>query len=74
MKSQQQSGGQSNSMLVMRTKVDWHCPLSCLGIMDLVCDAAKVHCLSHVQPLSKLKFGLSKVMTRLQQDRGRIPM
>ena len=43
MKTQNQCGRITNDVLVNRTKVDWHCPNSVLGIMDFVGDAAKVH-------------------------------
>ena len=73
MKTQSQHGNQSNEILVARTSVDWHCPPSPLGIDDVIKDAAKFHLQKHRAPISKINFGLSKVMKRLKADRGLIP-
>ena len=73
MKAQSSQGGQSNEVLVNRTMVDWHCPVSPLGIMDFIDEAATLHEKTHHAPIAKLNFGMSKVMTRLKNDTGKIP-
>ena len=73
MKAQSSYGGQSNDVLVKRTMIDWHCPSSPLGIMNFINEAADIHQQKHKQPIAKLNFGLSKVMTRLKEDTGKIP-
>lgn len=73
MKKQAKDGGQDNETLVNRTIVSWHCPASPLGIPDLVEEATLVHHKKAYSPISKLNFGMSTVMSRLNKDRGRIP-
>ena len=72
MKTQSHQGNQANQVLVDRTSIDWHCPPSPLAIMDLIAEAAKLHQENHFPPVSKVNFGLSKVMQRMKGDRGRI--
>ena len=70
MKLQQHHGSLSNGVLVARTSIDWHLPLSPLGIEDLIDEAAVFHTEKRNAPISKNNFGLSKVMKRLKGDRG----
>lgn len=74
MKNQSQPGGQLNEVLVGRTKIDWHCPDSVLGIMDVVDEAARIHQKKHKAPIAKLNFGPSVIMQRLKEGRGKIPL
>jgi hypothetical protein len=73
MNAQIQHGGQSNDVLVNRTKVDWHCPLSSLGVMDFITDAAKLHQSKHSVPYTRLNYGVSAIVKRLKTEKGRIP-
>ena len=73
MKTQSHQGDQANSILVARTSIDWHYPVSTLSIMDVIEEAAKLHSGRRRNPISKENCGLSRVMTRLREDRGRIP-
>ena len=73
MKSLSLHGHQANRVLVDRTCIDWHCPISPLGIIHVIEEAAKLHLEKRNAPISKINFGMSKVMKRLKGDRGRIP-
>ncbi|XP_047737560.1 uncharacterized protein LOC108672979 isoform X2 [Hyalella azteca] len=73
MNAQSQYGGQSNEVLVNRTKVDWHCPSSSLGVMDFITDAAKFHQSKHCVPYTRLNYGASAIVKRLRREKGRIP-
>ena len=73
MKTQNQCGRITNDVLVNRTKVDWHCPNSVLGIMDFVGDAAKIHTKKMKTPLSRMGKATSTVFNRLKAEVGKIP-
>ena len=73
MKSQQHHRSLSNGVLVARTSIDWHLPVSLQGVEDLIDEAAVFHSEKRNAPISKYNFGLSKVMKCLKGDRGKVP-
>ena len=73
MKWQQHHGSLSNSVLVARTSIDWHLPVSPQGVEDLIDEATVFHSEKRNVPISKYNFGLSKVMKRLKGDSGKGP-
>ena len=73
MKSQQHDGSLSNSVLVARTSIDWHLPVSPQGVEDLIDEAAVFHSEKRNVPISKYNFILSKVMKHLKGDSGKVP-
>ena len=74
MKHQAMDGGQNHDTLINRTMISWHCPDSPLGIPDLVDEATEIHHKKSSNPVSKINFGISMVLSRLKKDRGRIPV
>lgn len=72
MKTQFMGGMQSNQTLVQRTKIDWHLPKTPLGIEDFIKDATALYTSAHKNPISAT-LSKSKVMSRLELDRGKLP-
>ena len=82
MRHQQQSGGQSNSTLVRRTKVNWCLPSlkNCESIIkESVClylegdNTIKAHRVNSFFSSRANKYDCSKVVDRVQSERGRCP-
>jgi len=73
MKSQKKSGKQSNKTLINRTKIDWHCPKSPVGIPTFIEEATKLYHTNHRNPFSKINLGApSKIIQRFINDCGRL--
>ena len=71
LKSQQPHGNLTNHVLVARTSIDLHCPLSPLGIMDFIDEGAVLHVEKRNPAICKTNFGLFKVMKRMMGDEGK---
>ena len=75
MKTQAQSGRQSNKTLVTRTKVDWHYPKTSINIPSVINEATKILNKVKKNPFTKTTVtGMSKVLERVSSDVGRIPL